>query len=376
MTRQFAAAHTREDIRGSVTRHLQNLLGRESTLLLPDPTGRLDAGSDAPSLTERDRTVAQWVFEHGQPAGFGTSTLPGGPWSFRPVGQDPPRGVFGLHARPDQRTLSPSESQLLETAVGQTAAALERIRSSERAETLRVGMETEKARSTLLSLVSHDLRTPLASIGGAAETLLSDGGRLAGDERRGLLESIRNETARLGRLIGDILEITRLQSGALALRRERYPLDELIDSAIDQVETALRGRSVQVRLPSEMIFVEADATILTRVFVNLLDQRGPPHAAGDPGRGGGRDRRGPVRVSVLDRGPGIPPGRRSGCSRCSIARRRGGAGAGLGLALSAAIVGAHGGDIHAESRPGAGRSSRWSSRAPGHPARFRYGGMT
>jgi len=355
MTREFAAAVTPATIVNAVTRHIRQLLDRESMLLL-------DVAEESPLLTERDRAVARWVMEHGQPAGFGTKTLPGGSWLFLPVGSDVRLGVFGLRAHETAGPLSPADNQILEAAVGQVAAALERIRAGEAAEGLRVAIEIERTRNLMLSLVSHDLRTPLASMGGAAETLLAASDAISPADRQGLLESIRDESHRLGRMVGELLDLSRIESGRLPLDRERFPLEELIHSALDQTHGLLDSREVRVDQPEEMIVVEADGTLLTQVFVNLLENAAKYTPAGSPidiriraVQSDAAAAGSTVQVEVADRGPGIAPGEeREIFDKFHRGESQGPPGTGLGLALAMAILKVHGGSIRAANRPDGG----------------------
>ncbi|MDD5305095.1 MAG: DUF4118 domain-containing protein [Elusimicrobia bacterium] len=227
-----------------------------------------------------------------------------------------------------------------------------RVRTqAEAAKRAEVVAETEKLRSSLLSAVSHELRTPLAAIVGSASTLLQTP-ESAGDTRRDLLENIRGEADRLTRLIFNLIETTRLESGA-SLKKEPYPIEDVIGTALERVGKLLEGRLVETDLPENLPLVPVDPVLMELVFVNLIENavRHAPDAAIDISA---RERMDVLEVSVADRGPGLKP---EDLDRVFEKFYRAGAapgGAGLGLAICKAVVEAHGGTIRAENRPGGG----------------------
>ena len=204
----------------------------------------------------------------------------------------------------------------------QTALAIERTQSQNAAADARMQMETEEMRSSLLSAVSHDLRTPLASITGAASTLRSQGEKLAPGVRDELLESISEEALRLSRLVGNLLDMTRLESG-MELRRDLYPLEEIVGAALQRMEPQLAGREVTAAIPEDLPLVNVDDVLLGQVLVNLLENAAkysPPGSAieiaatatpGGGATGGARSRSADSRR-----------GKRSGCSKNFIAENR------------------------------------------------------
>jgi two-component system sensor histidine kinase KdpD len=264
-------------------------------------------------------------------------------------------GAFGIALRQRPAPPSPAQWQILETFVAQTAMALERTLLVERAASARVAAETERTRSALLSAVSHDVRTPLASITGAASALASETG-LDGPARAELVETIREESERLSRLIGDLLDLTRLESGDLTVKKEPYPLEEIVDSAVQRLEEALRGRPLERVQPEEVLLAPVDPVLLEQVLVNLLENASKYTPSGSPIEVRlARDGRSAV-IEVGDRGPGLPPGEEARVFerfyRAADSHRT--RGTGLGLTVSEAIVHAHRGRIEAENRPGGG----------------------
>lgn len=225
-------------------------------------------------------------------------------------------------------------------------------RQADAAKAAELAAETERLRSSLLSAVSHELRTPLAAIIGSAGALLTPGAHAEGT-RADLLANIRDEAERLARLVHNLIETTRLESGA-RLRKEPYSLEELTGTALERLEKALAGHEVETDIPENLPLVPLDPELLELVLVNLLENAAR-HAPGSPIEVAARERMDGVEVSVSDRGPGLPAEEREKVFEKFY--RGGGAapgGAGLGLAICKAVVAAHGGSIRAEAREGGG----------------------
>jgi two-component system sensor histidine kinase KdpD len=366
MSRDFAVETRVDDIAATAVRQVQDLLGSDAVILMADGTGKLvpRAGHDSPLAgSEREIAVARWVFEHRRPAGHDSDTLPAADGWYMPLaGTHGTLGVFGVALGRCAVPPSPAQRQLLETFVAQTALALERALLSERAQRADVAVETERTRSTLLSAVSHDLRTPLASITGTAEALLDERGSLDAAGRRELLETVRDEAGRLSRLITNLLDLTRLDSGALQPRKELCPLEEIVGSALERMRPELGGRDVRLDLPAELLLVPVDPVLIEQVLTNLIENALRYSPAGSPLDIAAQVSDGSVAVSVADRGPGIPAGEEEHLFE-RFYRLEDGARAdatGLGLTICRAIVRAHGGDIRAENRPGGGSRFRFT----------------
>ena len=216
-------------------------------------------------------------------------------------------------------------------------------------------IETERLRNSLLSSVSHDLRTPLATITGAVTTILDEGGRLDAGTRQDLLESVREEAERLNRLVLNLLEMTRLESGALQLHRELHPVEEIIGAALGRVGKRLGDRRVTTRVPPDLPLVPVDDVLIEQVLVNLLDNAIKYTPAGSPidiiATAGDQK----ITVEITDHGPGLPTGTEDKVfEKFFRAQAAGERGAGLGLAICRGIVRAHGGRIWAQNIPGGG----------------------
>lgn len=358
-------AHTRglENLLRAAVRHIHEVFDSQAAVLIPDEAGRLAPRASAPadfSLPEHDQAVAAWVLDRGQAAGAGTATLPSASALYLPLESGEQRvGVLALRAGPATDLDSPEQRHFLETFANQTAMAIARARLAELAAQAQVAAETERIRGTLLSSVSHDLRTPLAAIAGSAETLLGGGAALDGPTRRELLEGIRDESQRLGRLVANLLDMTRLEAGAIALQRDWQSLEELVGSALARLEPLLRDHPVAVDLPPDLPLLHCDGLMIEQVIINLVENAARHTPPGTPIRIGGSLGAGGMALAVEDRGPGLEPGEEVRVFDKFYRRDQGGPGAGLGLAICRAIVEAHGGRIEAANRAGGGAVFRF-----------------
>jgi two-component system sensor histidine kinase KdpD len=346
-------------------RHLSEAFGTPVALLLPDSSGALANTASSPSsfqLSAVDRQVADWAWRQERAAGWGAEMFPGADSRFLPLrGSRGKVGLLGIK-RGDRRHLAPSQLQLLETFGAQVGSALERVQLAETARRVEVEIETERLRSSLLSSVSHDLRTPLGVITGATGTLLQHEDYLAPEARRDLLKSAHEEAERLNRLVGNLLDMTKLSSGTLRPNKEWHPLDEVVGIALDRVEPRLDGREVAVALPSDLPPLAIDAVLMGQVLINLLENAIKYTPPGTPLEITARATTSTVEVAVADRGPGIPTRDRAHIfdKFYRIEPNRSDGGAGLGLAICRGIVESHGGRIWVDDRDGGGAVFRLS----------------
>jgi two-component system sensor histidine kinase KdpD len=333
-------------------------------VLLPGQAGRVESAAGDATLFgsgEHERGVAQWAFDHAQPAGLGTSTLPGSVALHLPLlGSGEVVGVLSIRPDDPRRVRDPERIQLMRTFANQIALAVERARLAEQAETTRVEAETERTRGAMLAALSHDLRTPLAAILGAATSLRDDASRLSAETRHELADTVAEEASHLNRLAANLLDVTRLEAGALAVRRDWHSLHEIVGAVLGRLEMRLVGRAVTLDLPESLPLVPLDDVLFGQLVSNLLEnairhtpERSPIEIAARVGAGR-------LTFEVADRGPGIAPGEEE---RIFDKFQRGSgldgrSGAGLGLTICRGIAEAHGGRISAENRPGGGARFR------------------
>jgi len=330
----------------------------QAVVLLPDASGHLDVSTHPTAfpITDLERGVGQWVFDHGEAAGLGTNTLPGARATYLPLrGAVGPLGVMGVLPEGAPRWAEPDQRQLLEAFANQTALALERALLAEQSAHDRRRADEERLRNALLSSVSHDLRTPLGVITGAVSTALETPD-LTEPARRELLQSAQDEAQRLHRLVSNLLDITRLESGALDLHTEWIPIEEVVGAALNRRELAAEAPRIRVNLPVDLPLVAMDGVLMEQLLLNLLDNAlkySPPGSPVDiKAWAAGKS----LTLSVSDQGPGIPAGEEERIFE-KLARGQAAAnrpGAGLGLAICKGIATAHGGRIQAVNHPQGG----------------------
>ncbi len=365
ISREINLTHSRERLLETAARHLRDVFASKVAVLLPVEDGMLEpALADADTLApgDKDLGVAEWAWLHQQPAGAGTDTLPMARALFVPLRGSRGRvGVLALYASPQSRLEEPDERHLLNAFAGLVGSALERTQLVEEARRATLRAETEQLRNALLSSVSHDLRTPLAVVTGATTALLDENGPRDETSRRELLETARQEAERLNRLVGNLLDMTRLEAGALKVRKEPQPIEEVIGAALNRIEDRLRGRQVHTSVPRELPLVALDPALIEQVLVNLLENATkytPPESPIDVAVHSNEDE---VVVEVGDRGPGIAPENAERVFDKFYRVREGeGGGVGLGLTICRGIVSAHGGRIWVEPRPGGGAVFRFT----------------
>jgi two-component system sensor histidine kinase KdpD len=265
------------------------------------------------------------------------------------------RGVLAIKPHRARLLLVPEQRRHLDTFAALTAVALERVHYVEIAQQALIHMESERLRNSLLSALSHDLRTPLAALVGLADALrLTPPAPNAAQLE--IIDAMRDSALRMNALVVNLLDMARLESGAVPLNRQWQPIEEVLGSAIAAVRPVLGERPVQVRLPEGMPLLQIDATLIERVIVNLLENAAKYTPAGSAIEIGARLDSEAVHLHVDDHGPGLPQGREEAIFQKFERGRRESAtaGVGLGLAICRAILSAHGGSIRAENRPGGG----------------------
>lgn len=360
LSRDLADSRTRADIVAIARRHLGDTFSCAMQLLAPSAEGSLEVlapMAPAPAIDEKEMSVADWVFRRGELAGAGTTTLPGATALHLPLaGGGGVVGVLVVGVAEGSRFELPAERYLLETFAGQVAVALERVTLAESTQQARLEVEAERLRTALLSSLSHDLRTPLGVITGAASSLLERQNQMTPEARSGLLRSILEESERMNRLIRNLLDMIRLETGSLEVQKEWQPLEDTVGVALLRLDERMKDHPVQVHLPPDLPLVPLDAVLLEQVFINLLENTARYSPAGSPVDVSARAIPGAVQVSVADRGTGLLPGEET---RIFEKFYRGGdaepgKGVGLGLTICRGIITAHGGRIWAEARSGGG----------------------
>jgi two-component system, OmpR family, sensor histidine kinase KdpD len=340
-----------------------------AALLLPNAAGQLAVTSSrADAALTVDIGIAQWAFDKGQPAGFGTDTLPGTEVLYVPLrAPTRARGVLAVKARNRRLLRIPEQRQLLDTFAALIAIALERVHYVTVAQDAVVRRESERLRNSLLAALSHDLRTPLTVLVGLAESLALTKPPLSPQQLESA-EAIQDEARRMSTLVSNLLDMARIESGEVKLNLQWQPLEEVVGSALNAAREMLKHHLVEVHLPRNLPLVRIDALLIERVLVNLLENASkytPPGSritlaaeiVGDQ-----------LSVSVSDNGPGLGAGREEAIFQKFTRGERESAtpGVGLGLAICRAIVESHQGKIVASHRPGGG--ARFTFTLPlGHP---------
>ncbi|UUT11172.1 sensor histidine kinase KdpD [Pseudomonas zeae] len=349
LSRKLTAATDRQAVVSAAAQHLNGWSDLQLCLLNRDGQGGWKVETGGPlEFTESERAAADWAWQHDQPAGMGTGTLPFGRWWWWPLSvEDGPLALLGVCAKEGQ-TLSGQRRRLLTALSQPLAQALARAQLADDLEAARLHGETEQLRSALLASVSHDLRTPLTAMRGSIDSLLALGEAIPLEDRRELLEGTRDEAERLDRYIQNLLDMTRLGHGALKLARDWVSPADIVGSSLNRLRAVLAPLQVSTDVPAELPLLFVHAALIEQALVNVLENA----ARFSPPRGrlqlnaGANDQE--IFFSVSDEGPGIPEDERAKIFDMfyTAARGdRGGQGTGLGLAICQGMVGAHGGRI-------------------------------
>ena len=330
---------------------------RAGVLLAENNKLTLRAASIGLSISPDEMAVANWVFSQGHPAGRGTDTLPASNASYFPLKTAQGTvGVLGIVFENPEDRLSPEQRRFLEASASLCALAIERTELADQARQMQLMQETEKLQTALLNSISHDLRTPLASITGALSSLRGDAPFLDEPTRSELTRTALDEAERLNRLVGNLLDMTRLEANTVKVTKELCDVQDVIGVALQEVEKRLGDRQVIIDVPEDTPPTPMDLVLIARVMVNLLDNAIKYSPPGEPVEIRVRGNHSEVQFSVADRGEGIPP---EDLSRIfdkfyRVERPDNAVGTGLGLSISRGIVEAHGGHIWAENRFGKG----------------------
>lgn len=361
LSRSLAVVEGLENILDSVTQAAAHMFSAQIWLYLTDESGAdlLTYGSPAGEPgAETEQTAARWVLVHGQAAGRGTGTLPGSPARYLPLKTlHAVVGVLCIAPLPGSAAdLTETQLRILEAYASQAALAIERAQLEKQARRAQLLQATQQLQSALLNSISHELRTPLVSITGVLNFLDDEAALEEEPARRQMIHTARRDSERLNRLVANLLDMSRLEAGALHVLKEPNDLQDAIGVALNQMEERLEGRPLSVQVNPQLSLVPMDFVLIVHVLVNLLENAhkySPPGAPleirAGPAVGG-------VLVEVLDRGAGLEPGEEERIFE-KFYRGRAGTqtgGTGLGLSICRGIIEAHGGRIWARPRPGGG----------------------
>ncbi|HSC12971.1 MAG TPA: sensor histidine kinase KdpD [Rhodanobacteraceae bacterium] len=375
LSRELAQNRDLGELGAILCRHALAIFDGEAAVLLPDSAGRLldpanfCARGASMSLTHypvpgNDLGIAQWAYDHRQKAGRNTDTLGSADSIYLPLDAHKRCiGVLGLRPKDPRQLEIPEQMHLLESFVTQAAVAMERVQLAEAANAADTQVASEKLRNVLLSSISHDFRTPLASIIGAASTLLDKAAATLDDERRSsLLRAVLEEARRLHRLVDNLLDLTRLTSGPVQLKRVPVAIDELTGAVLHRLHDALAGREVALDVPADLPLVSCDEVMIEQVLFNLVENAQKHTPPGTPIRIRARAWPAVVEITVADVGPGLPPGQEQRVfdKFHRAAEEPAQSGFGLGLAICKTIIEAHGGEIGARNLAGGGAEFRFS----------------
>jgi len=354
-SRKLAGIADLDELLAATAGQVAALLRARTVVLLPEGPG-IVVRAIVPTedrLEDADFAAAEWCWHHDRPAGRDADTLPGANYLFLPLrtGRGPV-GVLGL-ARDEGSLLAPDERRLLDALMDQAAVGIERIGLAQDVDRTRIAAETDRLRAALLTSISHDLKTPLASILGSATSLRSYGAQYEQATRDELVDTIKEEAERLNRFVANLLDITRVEAGALVIQREPTDVEEIAGAAVRRARAILARHRIHLEFDDELPLLELDGVLLEQALFNLLDNAAKyaPSSSTIVIRIHQID--GDVQIQVMDEGPGIQEedlGRVFDKFYRSAGGDRGPAGTGLGLAICRGFVEALGGSLTAGNR--------------------------
>ena len=371
--RELSGALQAEQIFEITQSFIQRTFRAKAVLLLPDDAARLSLSAHATTAAdgknssnadnskiaaELDIGIAQWAFDRATPAGMGTDTLPGSTYFYLPlVAPMRTRGVLAIQPENRRWILIPEQRRQLDTFAALAAIALERVHYIEVAQDALVHMESERLRNSLLSALSHDLRTPLTSLVGLSESLTMSKPPLA-DSQQEMAQALHDESLRMRNLVSNLLDMARIQSGEVKFNLQWLQFEEVVGSALRASQSAIVHHEIKTKLARDLPLVRFDAVLIERVLCNLIENAAKYTPAGSriviaAGVSGHF-----LEVAVYDNGPGLPVGQEEAIFEKFTRGERESAksGVGLGLAICRAIVEAHQGTIRAAHSPEGGAS--------------------
>jgi two-component system sensor histidine kinase KdpD len=359
LSRDLAASGDIDSILRFLRQHMEKTFDRTVAVLLPEDDRLITRIlSSNLELGDEEVAVADWVYRHGEPAGRHTNTLPAAQLRYLPL--KTARGVVGVvgvgKPSTSDRDLTSAQRRLMEAFANQGAQAIERARLADQTRDIALLQTTEKLQNALLNSISHDLRTPLVSITGALTSLDEQAENLNDENRRSLVGTAREEAERLNRLVGNLLSMTRIESGAIKLHNDPGDIQDVIGTALEQLGKRVADHEIKVTVPDEFPLVPMDFTLIVQVVVNLLENavKYSPKGSLIEVSASLADKK--ARLQIADRGVGIPADdlNRIFDKFYRVQRPESVSGTGLGLSISKGIVEAHHGTIYAHSRDGGG----------------------
>ena len=371
---QLTTSTDASGIRDVGSKALAHALRCDAAILARDAEQVLRVAASVPperALSAQDLAAADWSDRHGEQAGRYTDTLNGAPCWVLPLGsENHPLGAVALRFDPAMGEPDPDQRSLALAMTQDIGQALERARLSDELEGARVQGETERLRNALLSSVSHDLRSPLASMIGAAGTLISYEQKLPPEERRELLEAILGEGQRLDRYIQNLLDMTRLGHGTLKLNRDWTDSGEIVAASVTRLRKLFPDLRVETVAPSEPVLLYVHPALIEQALFNILENAARFSPPDEPVRVSVHSNGERLLIDVNDRGPGIPEEERALIFDMFYSVSRGDRapqGTGLGLAICRGMIGAHGGSVEALPGDGIGTTIRISLPLPSPP---------
>ncbi|WP_114191772.1 two-component system sensor histidine kinase KdpD [Edaphovirga cremea] len=362
LSKGLSQALSRDDVAHTSRHFLSSSFHAKTAILLPQEDGSLQSVASGDEGMMVDEAIARWSFDKQAPAGAGTDTLPGVPYQLLPLStQQQTFGLLVIEPANIRQLMVPEQQRLLQTFTVLIANALERLHLSASAESARLDAEREQLRNSLLAALSHDLRTPLTVLFGQAEILTLDLAA-AGSPHAPQANQIRQQVLSTTRLVNNLLDMARIQSGGFNLRKEWQSLEEIAGSALRMLETTLSSHHIDIDLPADLPLIHCDASLIERVLINLLENAhkyaGAQATLGIRARAEGAL----LNVEIWDNGPGVFNGEEHrifdkfarGNKESAIP------GVGLGLAICRAIIDVHGGRIWAENGPDGGAHFHFS----------------
>jgi two-component system sensor histidine kinase KdpD len=371
LSRKLARERKKDRIFDVATKQISEVFQSRIVILLLDEKEELtlmETRVGTFALDKKELSVARWAFDNRHSAGLSTDTLPGAKALYLPmVASSGVVGVVGVLPEDAQWRFDPEDIHFLESFVNQTAMAIERVMLAKEAHEEHLKAEAQNVRNTFLSSVSHDLRSPLAVVAGAASTLLEKDASLDRSARLELLQTIHEETDRLERIIRNVLNLTRLDSGAMTVHKEWQPLEEIIGVVLNRFSNRLMGRALELKIPPDLPLIPFDTLLMEQVLSNLMENALRHTPIGTPLEITVTPQESAVMIEIADRGPGISAHEEETIFRKFTRGTNTKMGAGIGLSICRVIIEAHGGRIWAENRPGGGAAFKFVIPIEGTP---------